>query len=290
MLNRLPWRVIVTTIGELWAAGWAFVVWRQTEPATQQFWQLLAILLFLVGLVAANGLGLWQRVTGRGLVRLQRGQFLAVRLPTLDGPRADVVFGLLPLVFAFLAPVYPLFHLMRQTRDFLWIGLTLITFVIGCLLLYVIGRQLYLGYIQSEVIVEVSQAKVWPGDGLEVYVGYRPGRVKTQRVQANLVCRQTSKVSSRKRQADGTTKGTTQTEVTHDLPILTLMGLSNPAQTIWQKTAKVTVPAGAAPSVPFTKTLGNHWTIAVKVHLPTAPDYTLNYPLMVIVPNEEESV
>lgn len=288
MLRRLSWRIIATTIGEIGAAGWAFMVWRQAEPATPQFWQLLAILLFLVGLVAANGLGVWQRFTGRGLLRLRRGQFLAVRLPALDGPKADVAFGLLPLTFAFLAPVYPLFHLMRQTRDFLWIGLTLVTFVIGCLLLYVIGRQLYLGYVQSEVIVEVSQAKVGAGERLEVYVGYRPGRVKTQRVQATLVCRQTSKISSRKRQADGTTKQTTQTEVTHDLPILTLAAESNLAQTTWQKTAKVTVPAGAAPSVHFAETLGNHWTIAVKAHLAHAPDYTLSYPLMVTVPNEEE--
>ena len=288
MRGKLSWRMIATTLGEAATALWAFVLWQQAQPASQQFWQLLAILLFLVGLTAANGLGIWQRLTGRSQSRLGPGRFLAVRLSALDGPKAEVAIGLLPLAFAFLAPVYPLFQLMSQTGDFWWIGLTLVAFVIGCLLLYVVGRQLYLGYVQSEVTVEVSQIMVGAGEMVDVYVSYRPGRVKTQRVQANLVCRQTSTVSSRKRRADGTTGQTTKTEITHSSPILTLIPEESPTQPVWHKTAKVIVPAGAAPSVPFAQEVGNHWTIEVKAHLSNAPDYTLRYPVLVPAPQTQE--
>lgn len=266
-------------------ALWALLTVSQTEPASQQFWQLLAILLFLVGLVVANGLGLWQRLTGRSRSRLGRGQFLAIRLLALDGPTANVAIGLLPLAFAFLAPVYPLFQLMSQSDDFWWIGLTLVTFVVGCSLLYVVGRQIYLGYVQSEIIVEVSRVKLRAGEDLELYVGYRPGRINTQQLQANLVCRQTSKIGSRK----GTTGKMTKTNISYNNPILSLRAEENQNQSVWQKTAKITVPAGAAPSVPFTQEVGNHWAIEVKVSLTNAPDYSLRYPVLVLVPAGEKS-
>lgn len=273
--------VVVVSI-ELLLAVWAFIRLRYHWPAdsaeaTGPFWASLAALLFLVGLVLTNLVGMWQTLRG-GRVSASSGDLLPVRLTAVNGTNPEVATGLAPLSLAFLAPAYPLFRMaVANLYDFglLWVGACLVCVVVGIGMALLIARQIYLMAQGAETAVEVSAANVSPGQSVQVAVMHKPGRTATQQAIGCLVCRQTTRETYIH---NGQSRDRYETAVSHKQHLCTLSPTTN-----WEQQTQTTIPIDAS----FSTEDGNNypqvnWMIEVAVKIANAPDYCLEFPIQVV--------
>jgi hypothetical protein len=279
-------------VGAVWAFSSLRHYWAVAEsgPWPAQFWAMLALFFFCVGLVCANVVGVWLTLRSSK----PKPHMLAVRLPTYDGPNQEVAWGLLPLGLAFLTPAWPLVMVAWNNLfdlNPIWPGAALACFLVGVIILVMVSRQVYLAFIGGQTIVEIGAEPVWPGQEVALYVEHAPGRVKTQSAEVQLECEQTIREIRVIRKTEGS--GTTQTQsYKKSLIHQASLGYFSAAKQItstWQQHLKMKLPLDALPTTQPESYPAIEWMIAIRLKLANAPDIRMTFPFRVVVEKYEAS-
>jgi hypothetical protein len=281
-----PFAVVVTLVEvglAVWALSGVYQHWRGGDGALPgQFWGALAGFGFTGGLVVTNVVGMLQTI-GRLGWRRPVGSRLPVRLQAADEANPEVVWGLGPLGLAFGGPVYPLIRLAwldwGELR-IIWVGMALASFVVAAIMLFIVSRQFYLLWNGGQTVVEVSSERMGPGETIQVAIGHRPGRFKTQGVVVQLVCRETV----RRAYDEGREKGASQrmvSRVIYEERLRSYTGAEIALLEMGGPLITMVIPAEARASTEPDHYPSIEWRIEVKVKVANGPDFGLTFPCKV---------
>lgn len=268
-LPRKPARLPIWLYGgvqlilALMSANWAWTLWNRAEggiPAA--FWGALALTLFLLGGAQINLVG---------PLREPRGdppppKVLPYRLPSQFG-EAITIWTMFSLAFTFGAPVLPLIVMGWNAEgalaewSLIWGGLALTGAILGGAT-FVLGLQkLYERLNGSQTLVEASAETVKPGEEMDVFVQFTPGKLPVARLQVKLVCQETHTPRNRSNKVS-------ETKVLYEAEVASFFR----PERVWQGRFSVIVPETAPLSLASNANHTITWGLEVIAEMPGAPD------------------
>jgi hypothetical protein len=194
---------------------------------------------------------------------------------------------MLSLALAFGGPLLPLAMLLAQVageRDYDWtipaVGFTLVGLILGCITGFLGLRSLYQLALGGQTLVEASAERLLPGETLNLYLHYEPGRLPAASIAARLACWRTTSETS----ASGKSS-VIKTEVVYEQELLPNMALL-PGQP-WASALSAAIPLVAMPS--YSGRTMTRWGVEIQLAYAGLPDLAETFAFIVdALPATEE--
>jgi hypothetical protein len=260
----------------------ATVVFWQDWLAQGKLWALwaLAMGLFFLGLAGVNFL---YPVLEGWLRRSRRGEFLALRLPSLIEGSETLTIPMMGLAFGLPAVVLWII-VVRAPNDsleqFLAIGSALVSTALGVLLLGIGLHQFYISFSALHLKVEIEREQLLPDQSVRCLIQGRRGRLPAQAIEIYLLCRKRTKTYQGKRSQ-------TQMEVFREDLLYEVEEHELKAE-VWQKYLSIRIPTDAVPGRISRTAEDILWDIQARVKLNNLPDFTQYFPLQVLALDLDE--
>ncbi len=248
-------------------------------PAGHIFWGLVGLALVIGGFGLGNAISIIQTPA------VPPGTHLPVRLQPEGGGATTQLWFLLPMLIALLVAIYAFFIVARQRfpngDGYFWAGgvLLLLSLVAAGGIAYVAFEQLYLLYSGSQTIVELSARTLRAGHPAQLYIAYRPGRLTVEALELSLNCEQTTRENIRG--SDGKSRYRYESERLYEQTLYETTNPDDLNRLGWAHTFDIDIPADARASTAIGRYPEIRWWLEVKMIVPKAPDFKLEYGLRV---------
>ncbi len=246
-------------------------------PAGHIYWGLIAAALLIGGFSVANFLSiLTNPVT-------PPGTYQAIRLSPDGGSIGSQIVFLGLMSLALFGAIYATYTSARLSLAYdspaFWIATVagLVFVAAAGVILYFLWQQVYIKLTGSTTIFEISEQPLQPGQTAEIYISHQAGRLPVEQIEVTLNCEETTRTRVQSRSNSSDSSYEVDVEKIYEAVILERRNIHLAQDGRWEENAEIFLPASARSSTGLAEYPGIRWWFAVRVVIPNAPDFTIDY-------------